>query len=186
MADADDLADMETKLKIYTLITNRYKDIIAEKERRSVSELRQRTSPYNDFVKKLREPLIQDLKPYEYGKHFFIATQRAINYIRQIRNIELRLTFWMSFEEIDELKAADTMDKAILLTALLRSLGSEDAKVYVTRSQRVYVGFKWEGISYLVDPKTGSLLGGPDADNAFLKDPLSYIFSDLHFENFED
>ena len=179
-------ADLETKLKIYSLITNRYKDIIAEKENRSISEIRQRVSPYNDFIKNVSERFTNDMKPYDFNRHFFIAAQRALNYIREIRNFEFLLTFWMSFEEIDEIKAADIMDKAILYAALLRSFGSEDAKVYVTHSKRIFVGFNWNKMPYLVDPRSGSLLGGPDADNAFMKDPLSYIFSDLYFESFED
>jgi hypothetical protein len=178
--------DLETKLRIYSLIVNRYKDLIGEKEDRSISEIRQRVSPYNDFIKNLKERFIQDMKPYDYNKHFFSATQRVINYMREIKDCEFLITFWMTFEEMEQLKAADTMDKAILMAALLRSLGSEDAKVYVTHSKRVFVGFNWNKMPYLVDPRNSGMLSGPEADNAFIKDKLSYIFSDLHFESFEE
>jgi len=180
-------SDLETKLRVYMLITNRYKDLIAEKEDRSISEIRQRVSPYNnEFLKSLKERLLRDMKFYEYNKDFFTAMQRALNYIREIHNFEFLITFWMSFEEIDQIKAADIMDKAILFAALLRSFDSQDARVYVTKSKRVFVGFNWNKMPYLVDIRSGSLIGGPDADNAFIKDPLAYVFSDLHFESFED
>lgn len=179
-------ADLETKLRIYMLIVNRYKDVINEKESRSISEIRQRVSPYNDFIRQKKESFISDLKPYEHGKHFFTAMQRVLNYIRGIRNFEFLLTFWMGFEEMDEMKAADILDKAILFASLLRSLDSEDAKVYVSKARRIFVGFSWGGDSYMVDVKNGSLLGGPEAANVFIKDQLAYVFSDLSFESFEE
>jgi hypothetical protein len=183
MGDVDDL---ETKLKIYMLITNRYKDLIAEKEERSISEIRQKVSPYNDFIRQKKDSIVADFRPYEYGKHFFTAVQRALNYVRTIRNCEFLLTFWMSFEEMESLRAADVMDKCILFAALLRALGSEDVKVHVTRAKRVFVGFNWSGIFYLVDVKNAAMLSGPEADGIFLKDPLVYEFSDLVYESFEE
>lgn len=181
-----EVEDLETKLKIYMLITNRYKDLITEKENRSISEIRQKVSPYNDFIRQKKDSLVADFRPYEYEKHFFTAVQRALNYVRTIRNCEFLLTFWMSFEEMEQLKAADIMDKSILFASLLRALGSENVKVYVTRAKRVFVGFNWSSIFYLVDVKNVSMLSGTEADGAFLKDPLAYEFNDLNFESFED
>lgn len=178
--------DTETKLKLYMLIVNRYKDVISKSEEKSISEIRQRCSPYNDFIRKLRDQLIADLHSYEYDTHFLQALQRVINYIKGIKNFEFLLTFWMSFEEINELKAAPLMDKSLLLTALLRSLDSPDAKVYVTRSKKIYVGFRWGDSAYLIDPMTCSLLSGDFAEKAFVSDPLAYIFSDLNYESFEE
>ncbi len=178
--------DLETKLKIYMLITNRYKDLITEKENRSISEIRQKDSPYNDFIRQKKESLISDFKQYEYEKHFFTAVQRALSYVKTIRNCEFLLTFWMSFEEMEQLKVTDVMDKSILFAALLRAFGSEDVKVHVTRAKRVFVGFNWSGMFYLVDVKNSSMLSGPEADGMFLKDPLAYEFSDLHYDSFED
>lgn len=180
-------SDLETKLKVYMLMVNRYKDLISEKEDRSISETRQKVSPYNnEFLKSLRDRLLNDMKYYDFNKDFFTAVQRALNYIREIQNFETLIPFWMSFEEIDQIKAADIMDKAILFAALLRSFDSNDTRVYVTKAKRIYVGFTYNKMPYLVDIRNSSLIGGPDADNAFMKDSLSYVFSDLHFESFED
>lgn len=178
--------DTETKLKLYMLIVNRYKDLISKSEEKSISEIRQRCSPYNDFVRKLRDQLISDLHPYEYEKHFFQALQRVISYSKGIRNFEFLLTFWMSFEEIVELRAAPLMDKSLLLTALLRSLDCPDAKVYSTKSKKIYVGFRWGGSAYLIEPATCSILSGDFAEKTFIADPLSYVFNDLSYENFEE
>ncbi len=178
--------DTETKLKLYMLIVNRYKETISKSEEKSISEIRQRCSPYNDFVRKLRDQLIVDIHPYEYEKHFFQALQRVINYTKNIKNFEFLLTFWMSFEEINELKAAPLMDKSLLITALLRSLDSPDAKVYVTKSKKIYVGFRWNGSSYLIDSATCSIISGDFAEKTFISDPLAYVFNDLSYESFEE
>jgi hypothetical protein len=178
--------DTETKLKIYMLIVNRYKDLISKQEERSVSEIRQRVSPYEGKVKLLRDSLTSDFHPYTHERDFLQAAQRAINHIREIKTCKFLLTFWMTFDEIEELKVAGVMDKALLLAALLRALESKDAKVLVSKAERVYVGFEWKGERYLVVPESGSLLSGDDASKAFAEDPLAYSFSDLSYENYEE
>jgi len=178
--------DPETKLKIYMLIVNRYKDLISKQEERSVSEIRQRVSPYNDHVRLLRDTLTADFHPYAYERDFMLVAQRAIGHMKEIRTCRILLTFWMTFEEMEELKVGGVMDKALLLATLLRALESKDAKVLVTKSERVYVGFEWKGERYLVIPESGSLLGGDDASKPFAEDPLAYSFSDLSYENYEE
>jgi len=111
--------------------------------------------------------------------------QKCVDYIREIKNFEFLLTFWMSFEEMDKLKAADIMDQALLLTALLRSLGSETVKVHVTKTKRIYVGFDYKGEKMLINPASGSILRDDDVANVFQNDPLSYSFNDLSYETFE-
>jgi hypothetical protein len=175
----------ETRVKLYECIIRRYKEIISAKESVSIADLRQRISPYSDFVRTLRDKLIHDLQPYDYRKHFFSAAQRMIGYIKGMQTIELAFTFWWTFEEMDLIKAAPRMDKALFLAALLRSLESKDVKVLVTRAQKPYVYLIWEGERYLVDPESGSLLRGEDTDSAFKTDPVAYAFNDLFFESYE-
>jgi len=181
----EDLAP-ETKVKIYHLILSRYKEHIEKHERSSLSELRQMITPYNDFIKSLRDKIIEDLQPYSYEKHFFSAVQKVTEYIRSIKNIKLDIVFWMSFEELDSLKAGPLIDQAIFLTSLLRSLGSNDTKVYISFLGKIYVGFSWNNTHYLINPESGSLLSGSDAENAFVEDHLRYVFNDLSFESLEE
>lgn len=180
-----DNLDSERKLKVYEMILSRYKTIINEKENRSVSEIRQLISPYDDYIKSLRDRIIEELQPYVYEKHFFSAVQKCVNYIKSIYNLRLPVVFWMTFQELDELKAGPLTDQCVLLCSLLRALGSNDAKVYFTQSKK-YVGFRINNESYLIDPESGSLFRGSDAENAFKEDKLKYAFSDLYFESFEE
>lgn len=175
--------DEKTKLDIYRLVLNRYKDVINEKESHSISEVRQKVSPYNDFIRKLRERILERIIGYDYQKDFITAVQEASLYLRTIRTCEFAFAFWMDFEDMDKLKVGTAMDKAILFAALLRSLGSEDVRVVVTKSGKPYVRFSAE---YLLVPDTGSLLVGEDATEIFSKDPPSYSFNDLIYENYTD
>lgn len=181
-----DELDTSTKLELYKLVLARYKDLINEKESRSISEIRSRVSPYNDFVRKLRDPMITDMVPYVPKTQFFAAAQRAMAYVRAIRTCEFAFTFWMDFKEMDALKIGTAMDKAILLAALLRSLESEDAKVLVSAKGKTFVRFSWAGTQYVFVTESGSLLIGEDAMRISAEDPMAYSFNDLVYENYEE
>jgi hypothetical protein len=182
----EETLSVELKLKVYKLIVDRYTQMICKEEEKSVTEIRSRISPYDDFVKSIKDKLISGFSPYEYEKNFFQAVQSAIEYINSIKTFRAIPVFWMSFAEIDEHKVASAMDKALYLAAILRALESKDVKVMVSKKENVYVGFSFEGKDFLIVPESGSLLSGEDAKSRFLDDPLSYVFSDLFYENYEE
>ncbi|MFA5077187.1 MAG: hypothetical protein WC488_02060 [Candidatus Micrarchaeia archaeon] len=177
-------ASSEARTRIYELIISRYKELIEQNEHKSVSELRERISPYNEFIRKLNERLSEDLKPYEYERDFEKAVRNCINYIKGIENVEPPVSFWIDFETMDRLKAGDVTDQALLLASLLRSFGSPTAKVLIARSRKIYVGYEWKGEQHIINPESGSLLSGEDVQKLFLEDPLAYAFSDFYFETY--
>ena len=182
---ADEL-NADLKLEIYKLVLKKYKDLISEKEARSITEIRQRVSPYNEFIKKLKDRFLQDMAPYYYKNHFMTATQRAIDYVRSIKTCEFSFTFWVEFKEMDELKIGTAMDKAIFLAAIIRSFESENVRVLVTKSGKPMVRFNWNDTSYLFLADSGSLLVGDDATQLLSNDPIGYSFNDLIYESYED
>ncbi len=176
---------MEEKLcKIYKKMVERYKKEIEEKEYRSISELRLMVSPYNEFIKALKERLLEGIQPYNYENHFFSAVEKATEYIKGIENVQMPIEFYLSFEEIDLIKAAETREQTILLASLLRAFGSESAAVLLT-SKRPYVYFKWKDEHYLINPESGSLLSGSEYTRVRTGEISRYLFSDLIFESFE-
>ncbi|MBI5228325.1 hypothetical protein HY988_07060 [Candidatus Micrarchaeota archaeon] len=181
-----DELDDKTKLSLYRLVINRYKNMVNEKESRSISEIRQLVSPYNPFIEKFRDTLISDIVPYVYQNHFFMAATKAISYVREIKTCQFAFNFWMSFEEMTSLRVGTAMDKAIFLAALLRAYGSENAKVIVSKKGKIYVRFAYEEKNYLVPAESGSLLSGDDTTLPFGDDPILYSFNDLVYENYED
>lgn len=181
----DDL-DAATKLNIYRLVLKRHRDVINERESLTISEIRQKVSPYNDFIRNIREDITKDMIPYNRSLQFYDAALRAISYVRGIKTCQFAFTFWMDFEELGRLKIGTAMDKAILLAAVLRSLESEDVRVVVTKKGKPFVRFSWEDSKYLFVPESGSLLIGEDSLKIFANDPASYSFSDLVYENHEE
>jgi len=177
----------ETRLKIYLLILNRYKDLIAEKESKTISEIRQLVSPYNnESLKKIKLELLSDVPDYDYENNFFSAVEKTIEYMKKIKTCEFAIPFWMTFDEIDELKITDSANKAVFFAALLRSLGSENVKVLVTKSRRQYVKFEFAGDTYAFVPESGSLLRNEDVRKMLEQDPAGYVFNDLSYENYEE
>jgi hypothetical protein len=181
-----DVLDNATKLELYKLVLARYKDLINEKESRSISEMRQRVSPYNDFVRKARDSMLADMVPYVPLTHFFTVAQRAMAYVSSIRTCEFSFAFNMEFKEMDSLKIGTAMDKAILLAALLRSFESEDAKVLVSNKGKTFVRFSYSGTQYIFVTESGSLLVGEDAMRVSSDDHFAYAFNDLVYENYEE
>lgn len=182
---ADELDD-RTKLEIYKLVLGRYRSLIGEKESKSISEIRQRVSPYNDFIRGVRERLLQDIAPYSYNHHFLAAAQKAISYVGTIRTCEFSFNFYVDFREMDELRIGTALDKAMYLAAILRSLESEDVRVVVTRRGKAFVRYLYKDASFTFVPESGSVLSGEDSMKLFSEDPLAYSFSDLLYENYED
>jgi esterase/lipase len=181
-----DELDAEKKARIFELIIRRYENMIGEKEERSISEIRQRISPYDETIKMISNSITKDYVPYNYETHFLTAAQRALDYIRQIKTCKLQFTFWLTFEEIEHLKAADAMNKALMLVAILRALGSKDAKVLVTKSGRIYVAFISNKQQYMVNLESGSVLANEDGIKLFENDALNYAFNDLFYENYTE
>jgi hypothetical protein len=181
-----DELDSATKLELYKLVLARYKDLINEKESRSISEIRARVSPYNDFVRKIRDSMLTDMVPYVPKTQFLAVAQRAMAYVRSIRTCEFTFAFWMDFREMDSLKIGTAMDKSILLAALLRSFEAEDAKVLVSGKGKTFVRFSYSGTIYLFVTESGSLLVGDDASRISSDDPFAYAFNDMVYENYEE
>ncbi|MBU1165962.1 hypothetical protein KKF81_03365 [Candidatus Micrarchaeota archaeon] len=178
--------DTKAKLDLYRLVINRYKDLINQNESRSISEIRQKVSPYDDFIRKKKDALLVDIVPYIRDKYFFGAAQKAIAYVREISVCEFAFNFWMNFEEMDRLKLSTSLDKAIMLAALLRAMESGDVRVTVTKKGKSYVKFMWKDETYLFVPESGSLLAGDDVKKLFDIDPVAYSFNDLVYENYAD
>jgi len=177
--------DTKTKIEIYKIVLDRYKNLITEKESHSISEIRQKVSPYNDVIRNIRDKITHDIPGYDYQKDFFTAAQKAMVHIRNIRTCEFAFTFWMDLKAMEELKIGTAIDKAILFAAILRSLGSEDVRVLVTKKDKPYVKFNWK-TEYIFVPDTGSTLMGEDSMNLFSDDPVAYSFNDLVYENHEE
>ncbi|MFH1221950.1 MAG: hypothetical protein V1492_02595 [Candidatus Micrarchaeota archaeon] len=175
--------DDRKRAAIYLLMLGRYKDLINEKETKTITEIRSLINPRHPFIEQLRKKMIPE--DYSYEKNFSTALSKAVEYMRAIETCEFAVSFWMTFEEMDKLEAADTPNKSLLFASLLRSFGAESTRVLVTKSGAYYVTFLYDGRNYLFSPKNNSLLAGDDVSKLLAEDSPRHSFNDVVYENFE-
>lgn len=158
------MAGEECKAALYRKIIERYKQVIEEGEAKSVPELKERVQPKNASVQKLREQISSEFHPYISERDFEAAALKAFAFVRdEIANEPLPVEFWLSIEEILDLKGADEMDKATLLCSLLVALENNSAKVVVASEgadRHAFVLYEFKGFHHLLDPFHGVTLSG--------------------------
>jgi len=128
-----------------------------------VTELRALIKPSDPAVLQMRDEILAGFRPYIYEEHFEMVVEKAYEYVRErIANEELPVDFWLTPEDVLELRAADEMDKAVLLCSLLRALECESAKVVVESNgeRHVFVGYEFKGRYTLMDPAHKQVVRG--------------------------
>ena len=176
------------RLKVFRLIIDRYRELIEAQEQRSVSDLKGAVQPGNESIMAMRESLTSGFHPYVHAEHFPQAARMAFEYVSSFRTLSLPVSFWLDFSEMQSLMAGDEIDKSILLCSLLRSLGSESAKVVVTDSRNAYAVFEFGGRSFVADHSKSQLVEAPsdkEARAGLSGKPL-YSFNDREYEDFQE
>lgn len=181
-------SEEEIKLRLYRLIIDRYRDKIEEYETKSVSELKSLIQPRDEKVLQLRESISDEFHPYVYEEHFLSAAKAAFAHLTSFRTVPAPVSFWLTFSDMQEIMAGDEIDKSILLCSLLRSMGSENSKVFVTDSRNAYVLFQFAGKSYVADHSQKELaeFESGEAALSYLKGKIFYSFNDKEYEDFQE
>jgi hypothetical protein len=180
--------DERLRAEVYRTIISRYQDLIEERESRSIAELNSLIKPDHPAISSLRERVIGEFHPYLYNKDFLSAVEKAVGLLNEIKPIQLPVNFWLSFDEILSLKAADDMDKAILLCSLLRALESDNSTVLVTESKQPYVLFEFNGRFHLINVLSGSATEGTREEvlGTLGEDKPLYAFNDKNYEDYRE
>ncbi|MCP4647542.1 MAG: hypothetical protein GY852_07385 [bacterium] len=172
---------MGKALEVAEYILARHKDELEKEEIRSLSRLRQIISPYSEYVSSLKTKILESLAPYQKEKNFLDAVQEIISHASGIEIVQLPIQYSLSFEEMEKMGAGSRIDKALLVTSLLRSLGTETAHCIVG-NQYSLVKFKWLNEQYAVDIDRNELISGEKAEEFIKKSEPKYLFNDLSFE----
>jgi hypothetical protein len=172
---------MGKALEVAAYILERHKDELEKEEIRSLSRLRQIISPYSEYVSSLKTKILESLAPYQKEKNFLDAVQEIISHASGIEVVELPIQYSLSFEEMEKFGAASRIDKALLVTSLLRAIGTESAYCIVG-NQYSLVKFRWLNEQYAVDIDKNELLKAEKADEFIMNSKPRYIFNDLSFE----
>lgn len=176
------------RARLYRLIIDRYRDKIEEYETKSVSDLKALISPRDQTIARIKGAIEENFHPYVYEEHFLAAARMAFSHVSSFRTIPSPVSFWLAFSEVQELMAGDEIDKSIFLCSLLRSLGSENAKVFVTDSRNSYVLFQFSGKSFVADHSAQELSEKETGQSALdsLKGRILYAFSDREYDDFQE
>ena len=140
---------------------------------------------------------------YGYARDFPKAAELSLGIVKSFKPVraDLPVSYWLSPSEVEELGAADPLDKAIFLCSLLRALECKSARVRMVemegRATQPLVLFEFEGKSCIVDPADpSSEISG--RENVTFESQLAsfkanglrctrslYEFNDLEYEEFE-
>ena len=142
--------------KVYSIIINRYKDMIEKSEAKTISDLKSLINPNDEIIKNKRDEIISKFQKYEFKNDFLKAAELAEEYVSSLKNIQLPIEFWLTTNEMMELGGGDKMDKATFLCSLLIALENQNSYVVVGKNKtlKIFVEYIYDGV-YLFDPTKG-------------------------------
>jgi len=178
----------ELRLKLHKLIIDRYRGEIEEHENKTVTDLKGLVQPHDTLIVKTRDSLLEGFRPYIYQEHFLQASKMCCEYVASFQNISPPVAFWLTFSDMQSIMAGDEIDKSILLCSLLRSIGSESARVFVTDTKNSYVLCQFGGKFYLTAHSGAAPAVCASEQEALLRmggKPL-YSFNDRDYVNLSD
>jgi len=152
----------QRKAALYWKIIERYRDTIEATEAKSITDLRALIVPENPVVRKIAAEVKSGFRPYIPEHDEISAAYKAFEYCKGLKNELIEIEYWLTPEEMVDLKAADEIDKAILLCSVLRAL-EIDAKVLVATEEKMRHGvviFEAYEKFYWMDPTHDVLLSG--------------------------
>jgi len=125
-------AEDVNKIKFYSIIIEKYKDIINEKERKTISELKSMVKP-NDLTIK---SMVSKFTPigYDFNKDYSNALRKTYNYLRTEINIiknDLKIIFWMDFSKVLKEKVCDEQTTSVLLCSCMQAMQDSFATIEV-------------------------------------------------------
>jgi hypothetical protein len=131
--DNINISDSEkAKIKYYSLIINKYKNIINENEKKTISQIKETVEPNDLTIKNI----ISKYTPiaYDYKKDYLITLRKIYNYLKSeidVINSDLKVLFWMNYTKIISEKIANEYGISDMLCAIMQNLKDSNAKVEV-------------------------------------------------------
>jgi len=182
------LADARLQVEIYKLVVDRYRKFIEDSESKSIAELRQLVRPLDSTITELKIAIQDQFHPYLYQDHYLKAVEAGMDMIFSWKPVQMPISFWVSFQDMARLKAADDIDRAIVLCSLFRALGSDNAMVLIGKNKSAWVQFSFADKEYVVDiahKAMNAFSGKEDSHKQFMLTIL-YSFNDRDYADFSE
>jgi len=182
------LADARLQVEIYKLVVERYRKFIEDSESKSIAELRSLVRPLDSSVTELKISIQDQFHPYLYQDHFLKAVEAGMDLIFSWKPVQMPISFWVSFADMARLKAADDIDRAIVLCSLFRALGSDNAMVLIGKNKSAWVRFGIGDKEYVVDitHKAMNAFSGKDDSLKQFMFGILYSFNDREYSDFSE
>ena len=173
------------QIELLNLIVERYKKFIEDGETKSVSELKSLVKPLDAAVTEVKIQIEDQFHPYAYESNFLLATQKAMDIVFSWKKIKMPVSFWMSFEDMVRLKAADDLDRAIFLCSVFRALGSDSSNVLISKDKSAWASFVFAEKTYVVNIAERTMSAYPRGSEGLTQFLYSaaYSFNDRECED---
>ncbi|VVB75488.1 Uncharacterised protein [uncultured archaeon] len=122
----------ENEIKLCKYLLEKYADIINEREKRTIGEIKGLVDGNDLSI----QSFVEDFKgaAYSFQNDYEKALRTAFDFVKKEINFvdaELNVNYWLAPREILELKVADDEDLAVFLCAVMKALGDDKAEVII-------------------------------------------------------
>ena len=191
--------ETDSNIRLCKYLLEKYSDIINERERRTIGEIKSLVDGNDLSV----QSFVEGFKGTDYSfqgsyegalKQVFDFVKKEISFV----DAELNINYWLAPREILEVKVADDEDLAVFLCAAMAALGDTKAEVIIAEMDdlktHAFVLTDLNGDSLLLDPAqdhTYEEYRGPKAElikkYSFKKHKIKrflYRFNSQRYEQF--
>jgi hypothetical protein len=142
--------------KYYEIILNKYKEFINSKEQKTISEIKDMINSEDLTI----NSVATKFKPigYEYSRDYLETIKKIYNFLKSEINVvknDLKILFWLDFNEIIRYKIADEQDISIFLCSIMKSLDDNISEIYVVLLEddktHAFVKTKFKNTHYILD-----------------------------------
>jgi hypothetical protein len=182
----EEVEDLKLQLELHGIVVDKYQKFIEDGETKSISELRSLVRPMDSVITEFKIAISDQFHPYVYDSHFLLAVQKSLDMVFSFKRVKMPVSFWLSFSDMVRLKAADDIDRAIILCSLFRSLGSETASVLIGKDKTAWVSFGFGKKMFIVDIANRVMSAYPVGEEGFKQFmyKMQYAFNDKEYEDF--
>ncbi len=144
------------KNKYYEQILEKYKDLINERERKTISQIKSSINPFDLTIKSI----ISKYKPigYEYSKDYIETLRKIYVFLKSevdVVKTDVKILYWLDPTTILKNKLSDEQDISAMLCSIMQGMNDFESMVWVVLldddSTHAFVKTKYKNQNYIFD-----------------------------------
>ena len=126
------MENTENELRLCKYLLEKYSDIINEREKRTIGEIKALVDGNDLSI----QSFIEDFKgpAYSFQTDYEKTLRQVLDFVKKeiiFVDVDLNVNYWLTLREILEAKVADDEDLAVFLCAAMKALGDNSAEVII-------------------------------------------------------